>query len=280
MTELEINFFKVIESGTLEEIQSYLSILSDTNFTNNYNECPLHTAVSRGDIKIVELLLQQKNVNLHISGYLIGTPLTWAIYKGCEEIAKLLLNKEITFINALHPGAINLAILENMKIIPLFKEKGADFNLKGTEGFQQPPTWMLKPAPEPMSYPFNYDIFSYLTHTPLGLAIVSANQTKDLSLVEYLLTQCNANPNLISNKKSPLQIAAEFNNLSLVKLLLSNEAFPQLPPPTEYPPNTPHFLKHRPPEISAEIQQLIINYAMIKTSSKQAKEECLIQQKL
>jgi ankyrin repeat protein len=74
----------------------------------------------------------------------------------------------------------------------------------------------------------NYDLidvnYVYLTQTNLIIAI--GCNTYDV--IEYLITVCGANVNSLEGAVTPLMCAVISNNVELVKLLLANDADPNI----------------------------------------------------
>lgn len=99
---------------------------ADPNFGATSSESPLHTAVKRDSLPIVELLLE-KNAKIYSDSLL--SPLYLAVQNGNLEITKLLLSRtspESTSCIASLEEAVKLG---NTKIVKLFLDHGIDPNL-------------------------------------------------------------------------------------------------------------------------------------------------------
>lgn len=252
MQELNQRLLEAAKQSPVDQIADCLSQGADINTINTFRETPLIAAVVAKSISAVQLLLQQPNIDLHIQSYLRGTALTFAVFTDQTDMAKLLLEKEQSFDNSKHPGALNWAIMnDNRELIKFCVNKGADINATGLTGYQPVPERIWKPELDPRISPFHSEAFSFIKHTPLCLAVY----TKNKDMVTFLLEECKANPNQLNyDNNSPLAMAVQQNNIELVKLLLSHNADPDLASSKEPNENVPAFFRRKPP-IDPQIQE-------------------------
>jgi len=267
MNNKDQSFFLAVEKGDKNTVEDYINKNPSyyINLKSVYNESALIAAVEKGHIEMVQWLLNQENIDLHIQGYLTGSALTYAVFKDQKKLAQLLLVNENKFLNQQHVGALNWAILnENQEIIYGMVKKGADVNSVGLSGYKEIPEWMLKPEPDPLSTPFHRESLPYLDDTPVCLA----TRCEKLELLNYFLSQCKATPNIPNNNGDlPLRIAIEKNNKSIVELLLHYGADPEIAlKPKEHNQELPFFLQKPPLKISSDIQELLQKYKKEKNN--------------
>ena len=138
------------------------------NTVNTYNKTALIAATEKGSVLVVKALLERRDIDLHVQGFLTGTALTRSIFNDNDEIAQLLLANEQVFNNAEHPGAVNLAVLnENYALLQMLYQKGANMDTPGLSGLNFIPDWVLyKPAPDRGTTPFGREYHQDLLHTP------------------------------------------------------------------------------------------------------------------
>ena len=255
MKESEQTLFIAAEKGDIAAVESHLAQGTSVNAKNDYNETILITVAIKKNLPLLKKVLERDDVDLHTQGHLTGTALTFAIFSNETEIAKELLDKEKSFKNNEHPGAVNWAVLNNNKeILKLLMLKGANINIPGLTDYEESPDWVWKPQPHPLATPFHPEHIEKIQLTPLCLAIYNTNH----DMLELLLKECQANPNQPNdNGALPLQIAAERNDEKAVQLLLQYGANPQLKENEDGNSNIPSYLRGKKLQINQNIKTRI-----------------------
>jgi ankyrin repeat protein/transposase len=266
MKELEQALFAAAERGDIAAIELLLAQGVPVNTKNHYNETALIIAARTKNPILEKKLLERHDIELHTQGYLTGTALTFVIFSDQTDLEMVLLDKESHFRNEEHPGTVNWAVLnENKVILKLLIQKGANIDSPGLVGLDVSPDWVWKPEPDSEITPFHREYFPQLKYTPLCLSIYSANH----NMIEFLLKECQADPNQPNdNGALPLQIAAERNDGTAVKLLLKYGAKPVLRENYDENPEIPSHLRGRKLEINQNIKTIIEAAKREKASQK------------
>jgi len=176
-----------------EVIMVLLDNKVNVNIKTNTNENFLHMMVSRGDMMIIERLLNS-TIDKNMVGNNGFSPIMIAISEYNFDMAKYLYNRGCTTIVTDKQNCLTMCIeRNNMEMTRFFLEKGAQINKLNVNGI-----------------------------TPL-LAAVNIN---DLEMV-MLMIEHGADPNLFDSKKnSPVYEAIKLKNVEMTRFLLENSADP------------------------------------------------------
>lgn len=220
----------------------FQNLLSPRALSEN-KKTPLAMSIIRGNIKMVELLLQYgADVNSE-SDYSYGdTPLLLAVYYNNEEIVKLLLhhNADLNKGNTRKITPLHRAIIEYngyyytsqnkqcKKIIKILLDHGANSNIKNdterTSLHEASLGQDKKIINLLLQHGANSNEQDNQGDTPLHLAMIIKNKKE--KIVELLLKH-NADPNKQNNRgDTPLHFATmnDDKNEKIVKLLLKHNA--------------------------------------------------------
>ena len=107
----------------------------DLNQPNMSNETPLMFAALYGQLSLVKILVDQKQVPINRSGW---TPLHYACTNGNYEIALFLLDKGAA-VDALSPNETTPLMMAiragNIQLARLLLDRGADIRLRNQQGY-------------------------------------------------------------------------------------------------------------------------------------------------
>lgn len=190
----------------------------------------IHEAAKSGDIQTVrELLSGGIDINAELDEY-GATALHWAVVKGQEKIAELLVSKgaRLDQKNRDHDTPLHLAVaFGHTDIVELLLSKGAAIDERRKDGFTPLYTAVNRNekaiAQILIASGATVDAKGNDSITPLYQA-----SGRNLPDMVALLLSNGADPNL-RNKDgdTPLHIAAAYDNKDIVELLLSGGANPQ-----------------------------------------------------
>ena len=130
------DFFKLVETGTPAQIQEAFEADPSLLDTVEAGRTALHVAAARGDVDILQMLLDQR---LSVTGGGSWTPLHEAALNGNYEAARLLLRAGAP-VNAreasnggtpLHVAAFN----GHLKVVQLLLASGAKVNARDRDGW-------------------------------------------------------------------------------------------------------------------------------------------------
>lgn len=86
----EIKLFKAIQDNNFEQVKGLLAYNVNINARNSLETTFLIEAVKTGNIKIVELILDCKDIDIHAKDGLSATALTYAKYIRNPSIKNIL----------------------------------------------------------------------------------------------------------------------------------------------------------------------------------------------
>lgn len=206
------------------------------NNENQKNKASLLSAIPKGDLETVTLLLKEKRVNLNIRDNKGRTPLDLAFIHKQFDIAKFLLGNGADPLE--WPRYISIAIEESqLDLLKLLLDKGVNPN-------SRPSTFDNTPIETAVRCD-NLDAIKLLLDYGVNLndesqgPLLQAIGRNNLKLVRFLLEK-GANPNIRcktyedwSRGHTHLTLAVTKNRLEIVKLLLANGADPNLAKPLD-----------------------------------------------
>lgn len=195
----------------------------------------LHQAVGKGNLKIVEILVEA-GANIDHLDFNKETPLFKASSIGNIEIAQYLINKKanINHLNHEHFSPLLVAIYNNdLEMISLLLDNNADVNptpdFPGTTFVIALST--VNPENQEASFPIldqlkkaNAEVNGLANTGWMPLVFAIANDLK--TIAEYLLEECDADPNLLLNNALPMYEAAKLTNTNYMNLLLKYNGNP------------------------------------------------------
>ncbi|KAJ7729982.1 ankyrin repeat-containing domain protein [Mycena metata] len=213
-----------VVKGNIEVVQLLLQNRADSNASEEHYAAMLHVAVGKGDLEIVRLLLQNKgDPNAYTSES--GTLLQAATAKGNIEIVRFLLESGADpNISGWRAPALRIAAeKQNVELVQLLLENGAD-----PTALKRAHRSLLKAAtvegdPEVLR------LFLQNTANPNIPALHSAAMWGSVDDVRLLL-QSGVDPNMYGGRLgTALQAAAVGGSLEVVTLLLQNGADLKIP---------------------------------------------------
>ena len=181
---------------------------------------PMERAIVLGDAEIVRLLIQKYRhygINVNIPNCLHFTPLTYAIDKGQLKIIELLINSaaNVNLKDDYGWTPLTMAILNgNINVITLLLQSGADINL--VDGNDQTPilTAIVNQRVEALKVLIKYgaDVNFKPANVPTT-PLLEAVQTNDPEIVKLLISNG-------ANNHNSFELAMSTNQISLLKTVL------------------------------------------------------------
>jgi ankyrin repeat protein len=104
----------------------------------NDNSYPLIEAVCENNVEIVDILIGCENINVNVCNDLLETPLFYACLNGNYKIAKLLIEKRANVNHVNVSGESILSITNDLNIVKLLLDSGANPNLENNCDFGTP----------------------------------------------------------------------------------------------------------------------------------------------
>ena len=209
------------------------------NYKDCYGNSPLHNAVRKGNLNIVNFIMKHihskiRNSYLESHNKIGYTPLHIACEKGYFEIAKLLLEMGAD-LNALDnygsTPLFNACESCNPDLVRLLLEKGVDLNHRNNKGNTLYHLACLNGNLEIVQIlleyiPSDLNYMNQFGNTPLHFACFKGH----LDIVKYLIHKHQVSPKLTDmNGDNSLCLACENGHLSIVKWLLCSGQIDSLP---------------------------------------------------
>ena len=194
------------------------------NCQTNIGETSLHLACNYQDEKIVETLLNNKNINLDVIDYENQiTPLMYAVALNNINITKLLLTKNPTLNiqNVDGNSALHIAMIENNDVIAnILINKTTNFNLINIDGMT-PLHLLLNQSIEDLSKINKYNIDLLLNKTKLNKQDMDGNTIWHILSIKDLWFSYK---NILKTKKNNLFIKNS-ENLTPYDMLKNSKQF-------------------------------------------------------
>lgn len=128
-----INFYRAIHAGDLDQIKRHIYHGTDINKPDRDGEMPLHVAVRKGRLVITRLLVEN-GADIEARNHLGRTPLETAVLSGKVPVARLLLERGAT----IEPQQLLLSAIDadaNFRdVFEFLTANGADINKSSEDG--------------------------------------------------------------------------------------------------------------------------------------------------
>lgn len=195
------------------------------NDQNNNGFTPLHIITQKGNLEIVNLLID-KGALLDIKSNYGNTALHYAIQNKYEDVSKLLIDKgaDVNIVNNQNVYPIHRAIdISSISIVKHLVENGADLDVKNHNGLNVLSMVCCHSNIEILRYLFRQDQMDSQCNfkcTALHYAVSRGNN----EIIKFLIDH-KANLNILDYRdKTPIYIAVIKGNIDIVEYLIKHGA--------------------------------------------------------